>query len=79
LLNDISKPLKEIMPPIFRIRSILIIVFFALMWVSAFVDIIKNNFKRNNKLIWIIVVVLIPILGAILYFMIGRKQKIIKK
>ena len=67
------------MPPIFRIRSILIIVFFALMWVSAFVDIIKNNFKRNNKLIWIIVVVLIPILGAILYFMIGRKQKIIKK
>ena len=67
------------MPPIFRIRSILIIAFFVLMWVSAFVDILKNNFKKNNKLIWIIVVVMIPIIGAILYFMIGRNQKIIKK
>ena len=67
------------MPPIFRIRSILIIAFFVLMWMSAFADILKNNFKKNYKLIWIIVVVMIPILGAILYFMIGRKQKIIKK
>ena len=67
------------MPPIFRIRSLLIIAFFILLWLSAFVDILKNNFKKNNKLIWIIVVVLIPIFGAILYFMIGRKQKIIKK
>jgi hypothetical protein len=67
------------MPPIFRIRSILIVVFFVLLWVSAFVDILKNNFKKNNKLTWIIVVVFIPILGAILYFMIGKKQKIIKK
>ena len=67
------------MPPIFRIRSILIIAFFVLMWVSALVDILKNNFKKNYKLIWIIAVVLIPILGAILYFMIGKKQKIIKK
>ncbi|MDR3610876.1 MAG: PLDc N-terminal domain-containing protein [Ignavibacteriaceae bacterium] len=66
------------MPPIFRIRSILIIAFFFLLWASAFVDILKSNFKKNSKLIWIIVVVLIPLFGAILYFMIGRKQKIIK-
>jgi hypothetical protein len=50
------------MPPIFRIRSILIIVFFVLLWVSALVDILKNNFKKNNKLIWIIVVVMLPCL-----------------
>jgi len=72
-------PLKDIMLPIFRIRSILIIGFFVLMWMSAFLDILKNNFKKNYKLIWIIIVLLIPILGAILYFMIGRNQKIIKK
>jgi hypothetical protein len=48
------------------------------MWVSAFVDILKNNFRKNYKLIWIIVVVMVPIIGAILYFMFGRKQKIIK-
>ena len=67
------------MPPIFRIRSILIIVFFILFWVSAFIDILKSNFKKNNKFIWIIVVAIVPILGAVLYFMIGRNQKIIKK
>ena len=67
------------MPPIFRIRSILIIVFFVSLWLWALADILKNNFKKNYKLIWIIVVVMIPILGAILYFMIGRKQKITKK
>ena len=67
------------MPPIFRIRSILIIAFFVSLWVSAFIDILKNDFKKNYKLIWIIVVVMIPIFGAILYFMLGRKQKIIKK
>ena len=66
------------MPPIFRIRSILIIAFFILLWVSALVDILKNNYKKNKKIFWIIVVVLIPILGAILYFMIGRKRKFIK-
>lgn len=66
------------MPPIFRIRYILIIAFFILLWVSAFLDILKNNFKKNKKIIWIIVVVLFPLLGAILYFMIGRKDKIIK-
>jgi hypothetical protein len=67
------------MPPIFRIRSILIIAFFVVLWASAFVDIIKNRFKKDYKVIWLIVVVFIPILGAILYFTIGRKQKINKK
>ena len=67
------------MPPIFRIRSILIIVFFASLWGWALYDILSNNFKKNYKLIWIIVVVMVPIFGAILYFMSGRKQKITKK
>ena len=67
------------MPLLFRIRSILIIVFFFLFWGWTLADILKNNFKKNYKLIWIIVVALIPILGAIFYFMTGRKQKIIKK
>ena len=67
------------MPPIFRIRSILIIVFFATLWAWALYDVLSNNFRKNYKLIWIIVVVIVPIIGAILYFMIGRQQKIIKK
>lgn len=45
--------------------------------VVALVDIIRNEFDPNhNKLIWVIVVILIPVLGSILYYFIGRKQKI---
>ena len=33
----------------------------------------------NKKLIWLIIVVFIPLLGAASYFMIERKIKIIKK
>ncbi len=41
----------------------------------ALIDILRNDFTGNNKLIWVIVVLLAPILGAILYFFIGTKQK----
>jgi len=48
-----------------------------LIVVAALVDIIRNEFDPSqNKLIWVIVVILLPVLGSILYFIIGRKQKI---
>jgi hypothetical protein len=57
----------------------LIFLFFMLpviLWISALIDILKNNFQDNNKLIWVLVVILLPIIGAVLYFIIGKKQKI---
>ncbi|WP_415222219.1 PLD nuclease N-terminal domain-containing protein [Psychroserpens sp.] len=39
-------------------------------------DILKSSFEKNNKIIWILVVLLVPILGSILYIFIGRKQKL---
>lgn len=45
------------------------------LWVIALVDIIKSDFVGNNKLIWLLLVLLIPLLGVILYFFIGRNQK----
>jgi len=45
--------------------------------VIALVDIIRNEFNQSrNKLVWIIVVILLPIIGSVLYYFIGRKQKI---
>ena len=57
----------------------LIFLFFMLpviLWISALIDILKNNFQDNNKLIWVLVVILLPVIGAVLYFIIGKKQKI---
>ena len=47
-----------------------------ILWVVALVDIIKSEFMGNNKVIWLLVVLLLPLLGAILYFLIGKKQKV---
>ncbi len=48
-----------------------------LLWIIALVDILKSNFKdSNNKILWVLVVILIPVIGSILYFIIGKNQKI---
>lgn len=45
-------------------------------WVTCLIDILKSDFAEINlKLIWILIVIFLPILGSILYFIIGRKQK----
>lgn len=40
------------------------------------VDILKNEFQGNNKIVWIIVVLIMPFIGSILYLLIGTDQKI---
>jgi TonB family protein len=45
--------------------------------VIALVSILKSQFPgTNDKLVWTIVAILVPIIGPILYFVIGRKQRI---
>lgn len=44
--------------------------------IVALVDIVKSNFEGNNKIVWVLVVCFFNILGAILYFIIGKNQKI---
>ncbi len=47
-----------------------------LPFIFAFIDILKNEFTGNNKLIWVIVVLFVPLIGSIAYFFIGTKQKV---
>ena len=44
--------------------------------IIALIDILKSKFEGNNKIVWVIVVMFLNLIGAILYFTIGRKQKI---
>lgn len=55
---------------------ILILLLPVIFWVVALVDILKSNFQGNNKIIWVLVVIFLPLIGAVLYFAIGRSQKI---
>ncbi len=58
-----------------------LIVFLGIMVVFIYVliDILKSEFTNSvNKIIWLILVLFTGPLGIVLYFFIGRKQKIQK-
>jgi hypothetical protein len=42
------------------------------LWIVAIVDCIKGT--SPNKVVWIIVIILLPFLGSILYFLLGRRN-----
>lgn len=49
-----------------------------ILWIIAFIDVLRNEFTGNNKLIWFLAVVFVPVIGPLTYFFLGRKQKISK-
>ena len=55
--------------------SLIMLAAFA-FWIWALVDILRNEFTGSNKIIWLLAVVMVPLLGMILYWFIGREQKI---
>lgn len=74
----------EILGVLGPFQIILMLVFgllglgFLVIWILALVDIVKNEFEGQNKLIWALVVALTGIIGAIIYFAIGTSQKLPK-
>lgn len=54
--------------------QIFVIISFILL-IYCLIDLLKSTFKKNDKLIWLIVLILIPFIGSLLYLNIGRKQK----
>jgi len=56
--------------------AILVGLIVCFMWVIALVDILRSEFHGNDKVLWALVVVFFPVLGSILYFIIGRSRKI---
>ncbi len=62
------------------VLELITLLFFMLtpfmLMLIALVDILKNNFEGYYKIVWILVVIFVPVIGAILYFVIGKQQKI---
>lgn len=46
--------------------------------IVALIDIVRSEFKGNDKLIWVIIVVFLNLPGIILYYAMGRSQRISK-
>jgi len=48
-----------------------------IMWVYCIIDTLKSDFKKeNDKIIWLIILILTGPIGLILYWFIGRKKKV---
>jgi hypothetical protein len=47
-------------------------VLWFILWLAALVDCLKGN--SPNKLVWVVVIILLPFLGSILYFAIGKSR-----
>jgi hypothetical protein len=47
-------------------------------WVVAIVDMVRrrDELARNHLVAWVLLVVLLPIVGTVLYFAIGRKPAV---
>jgi hypothetical protein len=58
------------------VAGVVFFIFYIIFWLRELINILKNEFTGNNKIIWLLVVLFIPLIGLIAYFFIGRKQKL---
>lgn len=57
-------------------ESIIILAIFALP-IIALISAISSDFKNTtDKVTWVLVIILVPLLGPILYFFIGMKNRV---
>lgn len=62
---------------IWQIIILFLVIAGIVLPILAVIGIVKNDFKgKNDKIIWILIVVFLNIIGFLFYFMIGRTQKI---
>ena len=52
------------------------VVFTFVLYIYILIDIIKHEFTGYNKIIWILVLIFFPVLGAILYLVFGKSRRI---
>lgn len=57
--------------------SIIILIALATLPIAVLIDIIISRFQDNSaKIVWALIVLLIPLFGSLAYLVIGRRKKI---
>lgn len=42
--------------------------------IIAIIDIIKGGLTGGKKVLWIVLIVLLPLIGLVLYYLLGKKK-----
>ena len=58
------------------IITLLVILFIFLFPLLALISVLMNEFNGNDKLLWVVIIIFLPFLGSLLYFLIGRDRRI---
>jgi hypothetical protein len=65
----------DLLLPSFGIGFLLFGLLCGLLWLAALVGALTSEFREGTtKLVWVLVIIFMPFLGAILWFIMGRQQ-----
>lgn len=59
----------------FDVFILLMVLCVLLLIAWSFVDILRSDFPGGEKLVWVVLVWVMPFVGAVLYMAIGRRRK----
>ena len=54
----------------------LIVLFVFLLPLFALISALTSSFPGNEKIMWVLIILLLPFLGSVLYFLIGTGQRV---
>ena len=58
--------------------TLFVILFIFLLPLLALISALMNDFPGNEKILWVLIILCLPFLGSVLYFLIGRNKRISK-
>jgi len=56
--------------------TLFVIFFILLLPLLALISALMSDFPGNEKILWVLIIILLPFLGSLLYFLIGRDKRI---
>jgi hypothetical protein len=56
--------------------TLFIILFVILLPLLTLISVLINDFRGNDKVMWVLIIIFLPFLGSLLYFLIGRDKRI---
>ena len=56
--------------------TLFIIFFVILLPLLALISVLMNDFRGNDKVMWVLIIIFLPFLGSLVYFLIGRDKRI---
>ena len=58
------------------IITLLVILFIFLIPLLALLNVLMSDFRGNEKIMWVLIIIFLPFLGSLIYFLIGRDKRI---